>query len=153
MTLLKRSPLAKVQGQLDTLQSEAATLSHPERFMAELEELQSRLAELEVAYEELETQNEELLSTREALENQRHRYRRLFDEAPFGYLVTDPQGVIEEANRAASLLLGVPQHHLAGKPLLLYLMPQERRGFRDVVAQARAGELPGEREVRIKPRT
>ncbi|HYX22761.1 MAG TPA: ATP-binding protein, partial [Thermoanaerobaculia bacterium] len=152
MTLLKRSPLAKVHGQLHALQSEAATLSHPEKFIAELEELQSRLAELEVAYEELETQNEELLSTREALENQRHRYLRLFDEAPFGYVVTDLQGVVEEANQAASALVGIAPEHLAGKPLFLYLMPQDRRGFRDLVAQARTGELPGEREVRIKPR-
>jgi len=152
VTLLKRSPLAQAQKQLRTLQSEAAVLSNAESFTAELEVLQSRLAELEVAYEELETQNDELQSTREALEHQRHRYLRLFDEAPFGYLVTDLKGIVEEANRAASTLLGVSQEHLAGKPLFLYLAPQDRRGFRDLVAQARAGEVPGELEVEIQPR-
>jgi PAS domain S-box-containing protein len=144
--------LSTAQGQLRALQSEAATLADGERFGAELESLQTRLVELEVAYQELEEQNDELLSTREALENQRHRYLRLFDEAPFGYLVTDFQGVVEEANRAAASLLGIAQPHLAGKPILVYLQPQDRSTIRDLIAQARAGELAGELEVRIKPR-
>jgi predicted nuclease with TOPRIM domain len=84
--------LSTAQGQLRALQSEAAVLVDGERFGAELDSLQTRLLELEVAYLELEEQNDELLATREELENQRHRYLHLFDEAPFGYLVTDLQG-------------------------------------------------------------
>jgi two-component system cell cycle sensor histidine kinase/response regulator CckA len=151
----KGSPLAKLstaQGQLRALQSEAATLANAERFGAELESLQARLVELEVVYQELEEQNDELYSTREALENQRHRYLHLFNEAPFGYLVTDFSGIIEEANRAAAAMLGIVQEHLAGKPLLVYLLPQDSSTLHDLISQARAGELHGELEVRIKPR-
>ena len=153
--MAKASPLAKLstaQGQLRILQSEVTALADGERFVGELESLQARLVELEVAYTELEEQNDELFSTREALENQRHRYLLLFDEAPFGYLVTDSQGIIEEANRAAAAMLGIPQQHLAGKPVLVYLQPQDRSSFRDLISLARAGELPGELEVRIMRR-
>src|SRR6185295_9696596 len=111
--------LSTAQGQLRALQSEAATLAAGERFGAELEALQSRLVELEVAYQELEEQNDELLSTREELENQRHRYLHLFNEAPFGYLVTDLHGLIEEVNHWAANLLGVTPEPLAGKPFLI----------------------------------
>jgi PAS domain S-box-containing protein len=151
----KRTPLAKLssaQEQLRAIQSEVATLADPERFAAELEALQGQLVELEVAYEELEEQNEELQSTREELERQRHRYLHLFDEAPFGYLVTDFHGVIEEANRAAAAMLGVAQEHLRGKPLFLYLLPQDRAAFRGLVVEACTGGSLGEMEVQIQPR-
>ncbi len=144
--------LSTAQDQLRALQGEAAALVDGERFGAELESLQSRLVELEVAYQELEEQNDKLLAAREELENQRHRYLRLFNEAPFGYLVTDLHGVIDEGNHWASHLLGVVQPHLEGKPILVYLLPQDRATIRDLISQARTGELPGELEVRIKPR-
>jgi PAS domain S-box-containing protein len=144
--------LSTAQGQLRILQGEVATLAEGEKFGEELESLQSRLVELEVAYQELEEQNDELLSTREALENQRHRYLRLFDEAPFGYLVTGFDGVIEEANREVANLLGIAQQHLEGKPFLVYLLPKDRSSISELISRARAGEASGEREVRIRPR-
>ena len=105
-----------------------------------------------MAYEELEQQNEELETTREALERQRHRYRHLFEEAPFGYLVTDVHGVVEEANRAAAELFGVRQDLLPGKPLPVYLEIADRQAFRDLLPRVCAGEPAGELEVRIRPR-
>ena len=114
--------------------------------------MQERLADLDVAYEELEQQNDELETTREALERERHRYRHLFDEAPFGYLVTDLHGVVEEANRAAGALLGVRPDRLTGKPFAIYLEMQDRQAFRDLLPRLCAGEPGGEVELRLQPR-
>lgn len=148
-TILK---LSSTQSQLQALESEAARLADPETFTQALEGLREQIGELEVAYEELEQQNEELETTREALERERHRYRHLFEEAPFGYLVTDVHGVVEEANRAAARLLAVPQELLPGKPLPVYLEMPDRRVFRDLLPRLCAGEPMGEQEVRVKPR-
>src|SRR4051812_49802686 len=143
--------LSSAQRRLDKLQ-EKLTDGPSETFAAELTELQASLAELEVAYEELEQQNDELLTTREELENQRHRYRHLFDEAPFGYLVTDLSGTIEEANREAATLVGVPYHHLPGKSFNRFLDTADRAAFRLLIPRVCAGEKLGDQEVTLKRR-
>jgi two-component system cell cycle sensor histidine kinase/response regulator CckA len=144
--------LSSAQRQLRTLESEAAHLADPEPLTQAIAGLREQLGELEVAYEELEQQNEELDTTREALERQRHRYRHLFDEAPFGYLITDIHGVVEEANRVAAEMFGVRQDLLTGKPLPVYLEMADRQTFRDLLSRVCAGEPAGELEVRIRPR-
>ena len=151
----KRSSILKLssaQRQLQTLESEAAQLADPTPFTHAIEGLRGQLGELEVAYEELEQQNDELSSTREELERQRHRYRHLFEEAPFGYLVTDTHGVVEEANRAAAEMFGVRQDLLTGKPLTVYLEIKDRQAFRDLLPRVCAGQPAGELEVRVRPR-
>src|SRR5262245_7951367 len=145
---LALAKLSSTQQRLRDLQSEAVS---PESIAAELQALQEQLTELEVAYLELEEQNEELGSTREELERQRHRYLQLFEEAPFGYLLTDRNGVIEEANRAAADLLRVPQDLLPGKPFFLYLSQRDRSEVRDLV-QACAETPTGEVELQLRPR-
>ena len=148
--MMKRSAdgkLSSAQRQLRALQGKAP---QPGYFAKNLEDLEVQLAELDVAYEELEQQNDELQATREALERERHRYRHLFDEAPFGYLVTDVRGIVEEANHTAATLIGVHQDLLAGKPLFLYL--GDRSLLHNLLPRACAGEAIGEIEVSIKPR-
>src|SRR5438552_15473537 len=70
------------------------------------EELRVTIEELHVAEEELRQQNEALTGANEALAGERERYRGLFDFAPDGYLVTDDEGVIREANLAAADQIG-----------------------------------------------
>ncbi len=82
-----------------------------------LEELQSSVEELRVAEEEMRVQNEELTRGRQRLEAERHRYQDLFEFAPDGYLVTDLDGVILEANRAASRLLNISPRFLKKRGL------------------------------------
>src|SRR5436305_410924 len=142
--------LSSARRQLQTLESEAARLTDPETFTRALEGLREQLGDLEVAYEELEQQNQELESTREALERERHRYRHLFEEAPFGYLVTDVNGTVEEANRAAASLFAVHQDLLPGKPLAACIEMVDRRSFRDLLPRVCAGEPVGELEVRLR---
>jgi PAS domain S-box-containing protein len=145
--------LSSARHRLERLQHEAAGTARFERFAAELAELQIQLSGLEVVHEELEQQNDEILSLREALENQRHRYIDLFERAPFGYLVTDSMGVIEEINQAAALLLGGPPELFQGKPLSVYVGGESRADFRSLLtAQARAGGEIVERRMMLRRR-
>lgn len=82
-----------------------------------LEELQSSVEELRVADEEMRVQNEELLRGRLRLEAERQRYQDLFEFAPDGYLVTDMEGVILEANRAVSKMLNISPRFLKKRGL------------------------------------
>jgi len=69
-----------------------------------LSELNSALYELQTTAVELLEQNEEMASSRQRLEEERSRYQELFDFAPDGYLVTDTEGLIIDANSSASKL-------------------------------------------------
>ena len=93
------------------------------------------LEELHVAEEELRQSNAELSGTRNSLEAERYRYQQLFDFAPGGYLVTDPLGMIREANQAASALLGIRPEKLVGKPLGPYIHMDEHDQFRQHLTQ------------------
>ena len=123
--------------------------------MAEvLEEVNVSLEELKVTREELNEQNQQLSVTREQLEQERLRYKELFEFAPDAYLVTDENGTIREANYTAASLLGVSQRFLVGKPLSIFVPETQRRDFRLRINQLRIGELErlGEWELRMQPR-
>ena len=115
-------------------------------------ELATALEEAQVAGEELQEQNEELLRTRQAVEVERQRYRDLFESAPDGYVVTDAQGVIREANRAMAAVLRRRQEFLVGKPLVNYVVLGDRRTLRDCLTQLHQHLSPrGEWEVWLQP--
>ena len=99
--------------------------------------LRATAEQLQVVEEELHQQNEELAAAREALESERNRYQELFECAPDGYLITDPEGMIGEANRAAAVLLGMEPGLLVGKPLANFLPKEECRAFRTKLSQLR----------------
>jgi PAS domain-containing protein len=103
--------------------------------------------------EELRSQNEELFVTlqeladaRDTIEAERQRYRDLFDFAPDAYLVTDINGKISEANRAAGGLLGMEDQHLAGRLLVTFFKGEDRKIFR-----ARMAEMAAERHPQNPP--
>jgi PAS domain S-box-containing protein len=115
---------------LEALHAQAQALPEPSPLLnAALEELSISLAELGVTLEELQVQNEELAATRAAAEADRQHYLALFELAPDGYLVTDVQGVIQEANRAAAHMLNIRQDFAVGKPLLVFLAETEHKEF------------------------
>lgn len=116
------------------------------------QELDAAKEELAVATEELTVQEEELTATAEMAVLWRRHYEQLFQLAPDGYLVTDLQGVIREANQAAAGLLGVEATFLSHKPLPLFVALPARAAFR---AHLRGfQQKPGrqEWEVIIQPR-
>ncbi len=109
-------------------------------------ELSSALQELQAAAGEVLTQNEELISSRRELEEERRRYQELFEFAPDGYLVTDTEGIILDANSAATGLFNIRKPFLVGKPLAMFVHSQERHLFRTLLARLKkeAGGLSGD---------
>ena len=134
--------IERLQQRLQRLSQRVDTSEEPETLVKEaVTQISNSLEELHVAEEELEVQNEELRAIRAELEAERRRYAALFNFAPGGYLVTDAQGVIQEANRAAGKLLGVPEKHLPGKPLVLFVPKKERDTFYAQLQAARTRKL------------
>jgi len=94
-------------------------------------ELAAGLQAIEALWEELRTCSDELAS-------ERQRYTEFFEYAPDAYLVTDPQAIVREANRAAAELLAMPARALSGKPLVSFVPEEGRRDFRAHVVRASA---------------
>jgi two-component system, sporulation sensor kinase C len=108
-----------------------------------LQKLSTALEELQVTGEELREQNEEMLDLQVRLEEQRRRYEDLFEFAPDGYLVTDPDGLILQANQVAARLLNAQVQYLVEKPLGSYVAPWDRDRFYirlEQLAQAQVDE-------------
>ncbi len=137
--------------QLQQLTDESSlTPQQQEIIVTAVEGLSTAFAELQVANEELYQQHEELLVTQQALIAERQRYQQLFEFAPDAYLVTDVNGLIQEANRAAATLLNHSQQFLVGKPLACYVVEEERRAFRNQLHQRRQVEGVQEWEVSLR---
>jgi PAS domain S-box-containing protein len=115
-------------------------------------ELGTASEELQVAAEELFEQTETLVATRAQVEAERQRYRDLFEFMPNAYLVTDLQGKIQEANRAATVLLNVQASFLVDKLLINFIPPQARRAFRAKLAHLKLSEWVKEFSVPLQPR-
>ncbi len=111
------------------------------------------LEELRAAEEELCQQNEELVRARHALEAEQRRYRDLFEFAPDGYIVTDQNGKIQEANRAASELLGVESRYLVNKVLVTFVPEDQRRAFRTLLLNLQTLDRIQEWEITIQRRS
>ena len=78
--------------------------------------------EIQMSQIELEMQNDELSKSRDAIEAASRKYEKLyrnyaslFNLAPTGYLVIDRDGVIQEINLAAAILLNAPRSKLTGR--------------------------------------
>ncbi|MEJ2673313.1 MAG: histidine kinase [Deltaproteobacteria bacterium] len=86
--------------------------------------------ELQVHQIELEIQNEELVETQLKLLESNKKYADLYDFAPVGYLAVDRVGQILEANRTASLILGMQKNRLLGLYFPVLLPKSARQSFR-----------------------
>ncbi|MDP2342970.1 MAG: ATP-binding protein [Deltaproteobacteria bacterium] len=89
-----------------------------ERACAELELKNQALRQHQL---ELEQQNEELRRAQRALEDARGRYVDLYEQAPVAYLTLDAQGLIVDANRAATVLLRTSARALYRQPFTSYI--------------------------------
>jgi PAS domain S-box-containing protein len=145
--------IRRVRGRLSALQEQAdASPPQTEPLDAALQQLGTTLEELRVAEEELRQQNDELLAAREALEAERRRYQDLFEFAPDGYFVTDANGIIQEANRAAGELLRVPLRFLIGKPLGLFVTRAGSHAFHSALTQLAREDQEQDWELPLQPR-
>lgn len=117
-----------------------------------LDELGFAFEELQVAQEELRVQNEALAAADAAAVLERERYQDLFEHAPNAYLVTDEDGAIRQANRAAGDLLNVSPKYLVGKPLSLFVASADRPAFLTQLAGLTAGQPARTQVVRVQRR-
>ncbi|MEH2180330.1 sensor domain-containing protein [Nostoc sp.] len=104
---------------------------------------------LQIAVEELLVVFEQLEATTATAEKERQRYQELFDLAPDAYLVTDTKGKIQEVNYAAATMFSVPQIYLIGKPLVLFIVQQERQTF---ISYLNNLQQLDDWEISLKPR-
>jgi PAS domain S-box-containing protein len=86
------------------------------------EALQTIFHELHVHQIELELQNEELRQAQTELVAAKARYFDLYDLAPVGYLSVCKNDLINQANLAASTLLGLPRRELVNKRLSYFIV-------------------------------
>ncbi len=100
----------------------------------------AELADLRSAVETLRRQNAELTALRQKLEDDQRRYREVFDLAPDGYVLTDLDGTITDANRTAAALLSVRQDFLPGKSLLMFIDEAEHAALLARIAQWRTAD-------------
>ncbi|WP_414517242.1 PAS domain S-box protein [Nostoc sp. PCC 9305] len=107
---------------------------------------------VQLAAEELDQQNEELIKTRNWLEAERQHYQDLFELAPDGYLVTNTEGIIQEANLTAAKLLNVSKHFLVGKPIVNFVLLEERQQVRNELIQLSQSDRVRELLVRLQQR-
>jgi two-component system, cell cycle sensor histidine kinase and response regulator CckA len=129
------------------LQQRATELQvDPELLNKSLEELHFVLEELQTSQEELHHQNEALIAAQQRISQERQRYRMLYEFAPDGYLVTDSQGKIYQANRAAANLFSMPQDFLIDKPLVVLIHEADRLCFLNRLANL---EQPQDWEISL----
>jgi len=92
-------------------------------------EIQKLLHELQIHQVALDMQNEELRRAREETEAACAKYADLYDFAPIGYFIFDPQGAILETNLAGARLLGLERGSLLHTPFGSYVAPAFRPEF------------------------
>ncbi|MEA5601741.1 PAS domain S-box protein [Nostoc sp. UHCC 0252] len=107
----------------------------PDLLPQAFKELYNTSKVVQLAAEELHQQNEELIQTRNWLETERQYYQELFEFAPDAYLVTNTEGIIQEANFTAAKLLNVSKQFLVGKPMTNFVPLEERQHLRSELIQ------------------
>lgn len=144
-----------IHGRLAELYQDAngSVLQQPDFLLpTAFKELGTASEELQVAVEELYQQSEEIASTRLQVEAERKRYQELFEFMPHAYILTDAQGKIHEANRAAARLLNVEPSYLKDKLLINFIPLQERSAFRFKLSQLNQRNWLQNWTVRLQPR-
>jgi PAS domain-containing protein len=116
-----------------------------------LQELESALEEVRVAQDQLVEGRHRLEAAQAEVTKERQRYWRLFDEMPQPYLVTEPNSVITEVNRAAAQLFNVSQRFLVGKAMSVFVC-EDRDRFLTAISDMSAGARSGELSFKLRPR-
>ena len=82
----------------------------------------------------------------------RRRYRELFEQAPDSYLITDTNGVIQDANDSLATMLCVTPESLLGRSLATYVSPGDRQLFHTELARLQNTEWDQVWETHLQPR-
>ena len=135
-----------------TLQRRAASERDQAKLLARtLEELEGALEEVRVSQEQLIEGRHRLEAAQAHLARERERYWQLFDEMPQPYVVTDPNSVITEVNRAGAQLFNVSQRFLVGKAMSVFVC-EDRTRFLTEISRLSSGGRSGELSFKLRPR-
>ena len=144
--------LASALQRFATLQRRAASDRDQGKLLDRtMQELSSALEELRVAQEQLLESRQRVESAHLELMRERERYWQLFDEMPQAYVVTEPNSIITEVNRAAAQLFNVSQRFLVGKAMSVFVCEDRTRFLADIsrlASEARSQELT----FKLRPR-
>lgn len=117
-----------------------------------IDQLSSAFEAVSIAMEELQLQNEELEALNQSLAAECRRYHDLFDFAPSGYLVTDLNAIIQQANQTAAGLLNIPKtSYLMGKPLYLFMAEEARYDFYTQLHHLQTGKEVKGWKIQLQP--
>jgi PAS domain S-box-containing protein len=143
--------LQAVATQIQHIQADMNATRLPPQSIAQFKTLMREVEALHTAESEV---REHLLEVQHHAAQERERYYDLFNADPAPHIVTNLQGVIQEANHAATRLLNITAPLLRDKPLATYVVAEERRDFRAFVLSLTKGDPASrcEREFRIQGR-
>lgn len=138
---------------IENLSQFARLLSKPQRqkLGEAIAKFCQQLGSLPVAGEKLPASKVALNTTCLAIEAERRRYQELFELAPDGYLVTDGEAAILEANCAAANLLKQCRDRLVGKSLIDFIARSQRAKFRIQLSRSSTSEDTREWEMPLVP--
>jgi len=102
-----------------TIKDQGQQLNHayPNTAMMTPDEIQALVYELQVHQIELVMQNEELINTQQILRKSQQDFTRIYDLAPVAYLTLSEQGVVQQANKAATKLFNSSHETLLNQRL------------------------------------
>jgi PAS domain S-box-containing protein len=112
-------------------------------------DIQKMFHELQVHQIELELQNEELHQTQVELENARLHYFDLYDKAPVGYITVSDEGLIQQSNDTAAVLLGAERAFLDEQSMAGFILKEDQAIFHRQCRQILETGAPQESEVRV----
>jgi PAS domain S-box-containing protein len=95
--------------------------------------------ELRVAAEEMRVQQAQIRQLVDQYETERRWRGQLAALVPIGLCTTDGAGKVVDANPALAAQFGVPLTRLRGKPLSVYLAPDDVRSFRSALGALSSG--------------
>jgi len=111
--------------------AEAMLESLPDKFSdLTRKDVHTLIEELSVHQIELELQNEELLNTQMQLEESRHRFIRLFNEAPVGYVILDSIGTIQHFNNTFVKMVPGFGNRISGMAFADLMVNEDGQAFR-----------------------
>ena len=144
----------KVDSVLEMLKDRSKGVLLPENdrlLKGVLNDLANSLEELRAAHEEVDAQREELAEACRKVQREHQRYVELFEDAPDGYVVTDLQGVIKQANLAAAELFDSARDVIVGKPLALLVNKEFKQAFFERLNEMASLEVIKDWELLFQP--
>lgn len=137
-----RQYIQVIEKQMADLQSYVMQSAPQQKVAEALEEIAAALGNIQISYEQMQTSLEasavishELFLANQQAIAQTQRYYDLFQYCPDGYIETDPNGIIKEANVAIALMLDVSPNYLIAKPLAIFIPQIDRQAFRTKLNQ------------------